>query len=903
MSMINGNLGGSLPSSIDFGQIENYDTIYEEVTFSDKTEYVANKYYVLNPNYTVLNGEEQYLISNDEYKENRHYYTKLMTSSIEALPLKQIIREAVHTYANELYENIVINDLEDYGLELLEYRGDTPLFFFFYKGICENMTYNKDMYCMNDNWSEPKKLSDLSLSNKEIDSLVEGFRDDTLEVYLVNVNIDEETGKITIIEDDKEKKLYTVARVEYGETAGYRQIDLIYPGELISNIGETLTSILDKIVDMLGDFEYFYDIDGRFIFQKKRTYINSTWNSLIATDDKDTYAENAAYTSDIQYSFEDNNLITSFSNNPQLNNLKNDFSVWGNRKGINNTDIPVHARFAIDKKPQFYRSFDGKYYYTDEKFLEEIKDRLKRTTITEVKKRLDNFQLQYEVPKYLKKPIKNIDGSWTAGWWDIRDWHDYYYALRLEEPDKTMKWYSRGNLEGCEKVSEIPWPDNVRLSFTEKDSYCWLIIVQEYKILGKDFYINLQHGSGNPFHGGRDCIQYYSYLDIDEKLYTKKVEPEVTKFFHYPYAGCSDTHTYLSFLKDDIESDGNLVYFYNPDFPETASFEEIVNDQIEKEFEFYIKEGYANLVDYREIIYQMALDYFKYNQDDDFLIKVRDNNFIANDYLYPLGKTGYEQYYTDIQGFWRDLYNPHPEVKRENIGGIYEDKKVLLNEEEETYKIEKQWVEFKEDESDFTCDFYLPSSFINNDYYKCSAENIKNHFSDKYAYWNKNVVEAPELLNFWLEILDDAGDLSKYSIPNIGDRAKSINDSKVTAIYFRETPNIIFTSYKDYDFLNLNTGYVYIWLQDYIANSFTISAQGKSAKDRIDELLYNHTYASENISLTTIPIYYLEPNTRIYVHDEESNINGDYIIDKITVPLTYNGTMSITANKAVERLY
>ena len=365
----------------------------------------------------------------------------------------------------------------------------------------------------------------------------------------------------------------------------------------------------------------------------------------------------------------------------------------------------------------------------------------------------------------------------------------------------------------------------------------------------------------------------------------------------------SDTHTYLSFLKDDIESDGNLVYVYNPDFPETASFEEIVNDQIEKEFEFYIKEGYANLVDYREIIYQMALDYFKYNQDDDFLIKVRDNNFIANDYLYPLGKTGYEQYYTDIKEFWRDLYNPNPKVKRKTIGGIYEDKKVPLNKEEETYKIEKQWTEFKEDESDFTCDFYLPSSFINDDYYKCSAENIKNHFSDKYAYWNKNVVEAPELLNFWLEILDDAGDLSKYSIPNIGDRAKSINDSKVTAIYFRETPNIIFTSYKDYDFLNLNTGYVYIWLQDYIANSFTISAQGKSAKDRIDELLYNHTYASESISLTTIPIYYLEPNTRIYVHDEESNINGDYIIDKITVPLTYNGTMSITANKAVERLY
>ena len=351
-----------------------------------------------------------------------------------------------------------------------------------------------------------------------------------------------------------------------------------------------------------------------------------------------------------------------------------------------------------------------------------------------------------------------------------------------------MKWYSRNDLEGCKKVSTIPWPDNAKIKGSS-GSYCWLIIVQ------RGLIINLQHGSGNPSDRGRNCTQYYSYLDIDGKLYTEKVEPIVTKTFKYPYAGCSDTHTYLSFLKGDIEHNGNLVYFYNPDFPEAASFEEIVNDQIEKEFEFYIKDGHLNLVDYREVIYQMAIDYFKYNQDDDFLIKLRDNNFIANDYLYPLGKTGYEQYYTDIQGFWRDLYDPNPEVKRKTVGGLYEDVKVPLNKEDETYKIEKQWKDFKEDETDFTCNFYLPSSFINKEYYKCSAENVKNHFSDKYAYWNKNVVEAPELLNFWLEILDDAGDLSKYSIPNIGDRAKSINDSKVTAIYFRETPNIIFTSY------------------------------------------------------------------------------------------------------------
>jgi hypothetical protein len=53
--------------------------------------------------------------------------------------------------------------------------------------------------------------------------------------------------------------------------------------------------------------------------------------------------------------------------------------------------------------------------------------------------------------------------------------------------------------------------------------------------------------------------------------------------------------------------------------------------------------------DWREIIYQMALDYFRFNHLDNFELKVRQ----ANPDLYPTGRTGYEQYYTDMQGFWR----------------------------------------------------------------------------------------------------------------------------------------------------------------------------------------------------------------------------------------------------------
>jgi hypothetical protein len=48
--------------------------------------------------------------------------------------------------------------------------------------------------------------------------------------------------------------------------------------------------------------------------------------------------------------------------------------------------------------------------------------------------------------------------------------------------------------------------------------------------------------------------------------------------------------------------------------------------------------------DWREVIYQMALDYYKYNHLDNFSLKVAD----ANPNEYPLGTTGYEQYYIDL---------------------------------------------------------------------------------------------------------------------------------------------------------------------------------------------------------------------------------------------------------------
>jgi hypothetical protein len=81
------------------------------------------------------------------------------------------------------------------------------------------------------------------------------------------------------------------------------------------------------------------------------------------------------------------------------------------------------------------------------------------------------------------------------------------------------------------------------------------------------------------------------------------------------------------------------------------------------------------------------------------------------------------------------------------------------------------------------------------------TEEQKSYYADgDYKYWNKAVYEAPETLIFWFDFLETTisdneklnSDLSKFYVDKIGARSKSINDSAVKSIYFRETPDVIF---------------------------------------------------------------------------------------------------------------
>ena len=274
------------------------------------------------------------------------------------VPIKTIIYKLVHQLGGEKMSNIIINNLDDYGLELLDYSADIPLYMIFDDNDEIYQVYiDGDIPVYYNN--QKKSLNELNDTNFKFKSLSPLSNSTPTKVALV------ENGSA----------IYTITKKIKGESVGYKLTDITYAGELVGTSGNSLTSILDKIKQQLGDFEYFYDVNGRFIFQRVKTYLNISWNPIInndidtsnSTGTKDSYVLPNVYATPFAYNFEGNQLITSMNNSPNLLNIKNDYTIWGVRKSANSDiELPIHMRYAIDKKPSRYKSYEGNLYRSED---------------------------------------------------------------------------------------------------------------------------------------------------------------------------------------------------------------------------------------------------------------------------------------------------------------------------------------------------------------------------------------------------------------------------------------------------------------------------------------------------------------------------------------------------------
>lgn len=175
------------------------------------------------------------------------------------------------------------------------------------------------------------------------------------------------------------------------------------------------------------------------------------------------------------------------------------------------------------------------------------------------------------------------------------------------------------------------------------------------------------------------------------------------------------------------------------------------------------------------------------------------------------------------------------------------------------------------------------------------------------CYYSNN----PDGLTYFFDMIDPTElqdrAVAQFAIDKIGLRSKTINDNKVNCL-FESKP-------LDYCYIEAGTENTkkerlecirkretFIQLSNTMMQNIAIGTAHNSAFDLLRSVLHESIGFNETISLTTIPIYHLEPNMRITVEDEESDIYGDYIINSISIPLAPNGTMSISAKRAVERI-
>lgn len=217
--------------------------------------------------------------------------------------IKDIIFEAVHHFGEEDPSRIIIEDVEETGYKVIEYLGTSPIRF--------------------------KKNEDL-------------------------------TGKFvgySYVISSSPVAGYDLVYTK-GSPIGYLETDLTYPGELIFGAGSTITNLLDSLVQALGNYEYFYDVDGVFHFQRIKNYLMTGHTPLnYQQDDLNDINFQQLYLpvfSDYSFinEFADNELISQAQLSPKYDNIKNDFVCWGTRNSTDKTNTMVRYHLAIDERPK-----------------------------------------------------------------------------------------------------------------------------------------------------------------------------------------------------------------------------------------------------------------------------------------------------------------------------------------------------------------------------------------------------------------------------------------------------------------------------------------------------------------------------------------------------------------------
>jgi hypothetical protein len=163
---------------------------------------------------------------------------------------------------------------------------------------------------------------------------------------------------------------------------------------------------------------------------------------------------------------------------------------------------------------------------------------------------------------------------------------------------------------------------------------------------------------------------------------------------------------------------------------------------------------------------------------------------------------------------------------------------------------------------------------------------------------------------YYFDMIDESTALGQYSINAIGMRTKAeVDEEDITMLYPPVRRNYCMLKPSEtestdlMDWLNAKEQpYLILKDDDAFDSNFAYACYGKDAFTKIREMIYLHTSLNETVNISSMPIFYLEPNTRIIARDEETNTSGSYVILTINFPLTFDGQQQLSCIRVDDRL-
>lgn len=349
------------------------------------------------------------------FDEVEFYDPGIKNYRTEKVPLFTLIFELVSHYGKENVSQIIINDIPEKiqspaRLSYIDIKKTTLYLGYGFKNI-----------------TQEKNIPEILLSQDTPDYLY-------VEIGEPGQTKDVPKDAVRAIDNYfKDKKVaYRLLTFEQGEDVGYIETDFYYASELTSSAGSSVVDVLNQIKDYLGNFEFYYDVYGNFIFQEIKNYLNTMQGTTLERK----IVENPNFEADfskgkVEYTF-DNNLAISFSNQPQFSEIKNDFIVWGKRKNAAGNDQPFRYRVCIDNKPEIGKEY--KVYYQNEIAILIIEDFSTFEELQRIDPRKTNVVFKMKNGLYYYYNLDNsryerivVDSKDINNHYVIKDWRDELY--------------------------------------------------------------------------------------------------------------------------------------------------------------------------------------------------------------------------------------------------------------------------------------------------------------------------------------------------------------------------------------------------------------------------------------------------------------------------------------------